>query len=109
MSATALPHPPVQATPAIRSRYVACLTWAFAVFSSARVLAYLPTVWAIQSTGDSSQHSLWTWGLWLGANATMAAWLHEQAGRRMTKAASVSACNAVMCLLVVATVVFHRF
>ena len=33
--------------------------------------AYLPTIWAIHRSADSSQHSLWTWCTWLGANLTM--------------------------------------
>ena len=56
-----------------RPVYLAALTWAFTLFNSVRTLAYLPTMWAIWASGDSSQHSLWTWCTWLGANATMAA------------------------------------
>jgi hypothetical protein len=40
--------------------------------------AYLPTLWAIHVSGDSSQHSLWTWATWFGANVTMAAWLRPR-------------------------------
>jgi hypothetical protein len=79
------------------ARYVTVLTWAFTLFNFLRVIAYLPTLWAIQSSGDASQHSLFTWLTWLGANLTMAAWLYEQQGRRLGRAAAVNACNAAMC------------
>jgi len=57
--------------------YLAVLTWLFTLFNSVRVLAYLPTLLAVFNSGDSSQHSLLTWLTWVGANATMAAWLFE--------------------------------
>ncbi len=85
------------------------LTWAFTLFNSIRMLAYLPTTWAIYTTGDSSQHSLWTWCTWLGANATMAAWLHEHNGRRFDKAVLVNIGNAAMCFLTVLVILHHRF
>lgn len=91
--ATALPGAPSTR----RTVYLRLLTWLFTLFNSVRVLAYVPTAWAIFVSGDSSQHSLWTWGTWFGANLTMAAWLHEQNGQRMNRAAVVCACNAFMC------------
>ena len=84
------------------------LTWAFTLFNSLRILAYLPTIATIWSQADSSQHSLWTWCTWLGANLTMAAWLYEHNGRRANKAVTVNAGNATMCLVTVAVIVFHR-
>jgi hypothetical protein len=81
-----------------RSLYLSVLTWSFTFFNSVRVLAYLPTIWAIYASGDSQQHSWFTWLTWAGANATMAAWLYEQNSRRLTRAVAVNACNAVMCL-----------
>ena len=92
----------------LREGYLAGLTWAFTLFNSARALAYLPTLWAIHASGDSSQHSLWTWVTWLGANATMAAWLHEHNGRRCNRAVIVNAANASMCLLTVLMILRHR-
>ncbi len=77
--------------------YLSLLTWAFTVFSAARVLAYLPTIWAVAHTGDTSGHSLITWFTWLGANCTMALWLLEQGGRRWTAPVLVNVGNAVMC------------
>lgn len=56
-----------------RTHYLVGLTWAFTLLNSARFLSYLPTLWALTQSGDSSQHSLWTWGMWAGANVTMAA------------------------------------
>ncbi len=38
-----------------RSAYLAVLTWAFMFFSVLRVIAYVPTMWAIQASGDSSR------------------------------------------------------
>lgn len=79
-------------------RYPDVLNWVFAGFNSIRLLTYLPTMWAICADGSSSQHSLWTWLAWVGANASMAAWLYENNGRRLNKAIAVNIGNAVMCL-----------
>jgi hypothetical protein len=84
------------------------LSWAFTLFNSLRLLAYLPTTWAIYSTGDSSQHSLWTWGVWLGANATMAAWLYEHNSQRLDKAVLVNVGNAAMCLATAVVILCQR-
>jgi len=92
-----------------RRLYLGVLTWAFTLFNSVRVASYLPTIWAIQASADSSQHSLWTWITWVGANATMAAWLYEQNGRRLHRAAAVNIGNAVMCLATVLLIVAYRF
>jgi hypothetical protein len=91
-----------------RAAYLQALTWAFTLFSSARLFCYLPTMLAIHAGGDSSQHSLWTWCTWLGANATMAAWLYEQQGQRRSGAMWVSCANALMCAVTVALIVAHR-
>ena len=108
--ANAEPEPPADPClpPAGRRLYLKLLTWAFTLFNTVRVAAYLPTMWAIHSSGDSSQHSLWTWLTWLGANATMAAWLHEHNGRRMNRAVAVNIGNASMCCAMVALIVTHR-
>lgn len=91
-----------------RSAYLALLTWTFTLFSSLRVVSYLPTMWAIQASGDSSQHSLWTWLTWLGANLTMAAWLYEHNGQRLDRAAIVNLVNATMCAGTIVLIVAHR-
>jgi hypothetical protein len=88
-------HPPAAPD---HVRYLAVLTWSFTLFNSARLLSYLPTLWAIWSVGDSQQHSLLTWLTWTGANLTMAAWLYEQEGRRVTRSVAVNAGNAAMCV-----------
>jgi hypothetical protein len=100
----------VLAAPTERPRgvYLAVLSWSFALFSSVRLLAYLPTIAAIVASGDSSQHSLLTWGTWLGSNATMAAWLYEGNGRRLNRAALVCAGNATMCLATVVVIAWQR-
>lgn len=59
------------------------LSWSFALFSSARILAYLPTMWAIHQSGDASQNLLWTWVTWFGSNLSVAVWLYEQGGQRV--------------------------
>jgi hypothetical protein len=91
-----------------RTAYLALLTWAFTLFNSVRTLAYLPTMWSIWASGDSSQHSLWTWCTWLGANATMAAWLYEHNGQRINRAVTVNIGNAAMCAATVVLIGMHR-
>ena len=81
----------------------------FAFFNGARIVTYLPQIWAIESSGQSGQHSLLTWCTWLGANVTMALWLYEQNGRRVDPAAALSIANAVMCLLTVLVILRYRF
>jgi hypothetical protein len=83
-------------------------TW-FTLFSAARVLAYLPTIWAVQRSGDSSQHSLWTWLIWVGANVTMAAWMYEVNGQRVDRVTVLAMANAVLCTLTTAVIAWHRF
>lgn len=97
-------------TPPRRSRtvYLALLTWAFTLFNSVRMLAYIPTMWAVQASGDSSQHSLWTWCTWLGANLTMAAWLYEQNGQRLGRAVAINIGNTAMCAVTVVLIIVHR-
>lgn len=101
---------PRSAMPARRtqSAYMALLTWLFTLFNSVRVLAYVPTLWTIHASGDSSQHSLITWAIWLGANATMAAWLYEHNGRRLNRAIAVNIGNAAMCLCTSALILLYR-
>jgi hypothetical protein len=119
-SQTELP-PPVAAGPAerysasarvpVRWRrwYLQGLAWAFALFSTLRMLAYLPTVATIARSGDSAQHSLWTWLIWMGANLTMSAWLYEHNGCRMDRAIAVSLGNAVMCLGTAVVIAWYRW
>jgi len=88
---------PSRARSPLRQRYLTALGYLFAFFSTVRVLAYLPTLWAVVQSGDSSQHSLVTWFTWAGANLTMAAWLYEQQGQRWNRAVAVNLVNATMC------------
>lgn len=94
--------------PSPRGLYLSALNWAFALFNSVRMAAYLPTIWAIHTNADSSQHSLWTWLTWLGANATMAAWMYEQNGQRANRAIVVHIGNAVMCTATVVLIAAFR-
>jgi hypothetical protein len=91
-----------------RLPYLRLLTLAFTLFSSARVVSYLPTLWAICASGDSSQHSLWTWGTWLCSNLTMALWLYEQHDQRWTRAAVVNILNAAMCAATATVILVFR-
>jgi hypothetical protein len=91
-----------------RATYLAMLTGLFTLFNSVRLLSYMPTMYLIHSSGDSSQHSLWTWCTWLGANLTMAAWLYEQDGHRMGRAVAVNLGNATMCAVTVGLIAAHR-
>lgn len=88
--------------------YRVLLDHLFAGFNSARVLAYLPTVWAVTTSGASNQHSLWTWLIFLGGNATMALWLWEQNGRRANLAIATCAANAAMCTCIVGVISWTR-
>lgn len=102
-------HPSRAGSPeTAHSMYLAALGAAFALFNSARVLAYLPTMWAVMATGDSSQHSLWAWFTLLGGNATMAVWLWENNGRRCNAAIAASVGNSLMCLAIVVVIAWTR-
>ena len=90
------------------SVYLSVLTWLFTLFNSVRVLAYVPTLWTIYVSGDSSQHSLITWVTWVGANATMAAWLYEHNQRQLSRAIAVNICNTLMCLATIILIVAFR-
>jgi hypothetical protein len=91
-----------------RRIYLVTLGWSFAILSSARILAYLPTIWSIHQAGDASQHSLWTWAAFFGSNLTMAAWLYEESGHRLGRAIVVNLCNALLCSAIVALIVWYR-
>lgn len=92
-----------------RMRSLSMLSLSFALFNGLRIVAYLPTLAAIQSSGHADQHSLFTWLTFLGANLTMALWLHEQNGRRMNRAVAVNAFNALMCGAIAASVAWLRW
>ena len=91
-----------------RRAYLAALGCAFALFNSVRVFAYLPNIWSIVQQGESSQHSLLTWLVLLGANTTMAAWLYEENEQTLTKTVAVNVGNAAMCLLTAAVIAYQR-
>lgn len=108
-AASAAAQPPAPPRHPARAAYLLGLAWAFTFFSSVRVISYLPTLWAIHTSGDSSQHSLITWLTWLGANATMALWLYENNGHRCDRVVTVNVGNAVMCLATTLLIAWHRF
>lgn len=91
-----------------RVGYLALLDGCFTVFSSLRLLTYLPTMWAIHESGHSGQHSLVTWLVWTAANAVMGASLYERSGRTVNKLVLVNAANATQCLLMSLLVAWYR-
>lgn len=91
-----------------RTRYLAVLDWSFAVFSTLRLLTYMPTMWAIHESGNSSQHSLLTWLVWTAANSVMGASLYERSGRVVNKLVVVNAANATQCLVMSLLVAWYR-
>jgi hypothetical protein len=102
------PPPSITRQAGSNGLYLQLLTWVFTLFNSVRVVAYLPTLWAIYASGDSSQHSLLTWISWFGANATMAAWLYQNEGHRLNKAIAFNIGNATMCLATSVLIVAYR-
>lgn len=94
---------------ATRPRGPSWLSGAFALFNGLRIVAYLPTLAAIQTSSQADQHSLITWLTFLGANLTMALWLHEQNGRRVNRAVAVNAFNALMCGAIAASIAWLRW
>lgn len=101
-------RPPPERSGSAQALYPRLLDWAFNVFSSTRIITYLPTLWAICASGDSSQHSLLTWGAWVGSNLSMAAWLYEKNGRRVNKAVVVTFGNGLMCAMACAVIIVFR-
>jgi hypothetical protein len=93
---------------AARASFSCIPAWAFTVLNSLRLLAYQSTQWLIVAGGDSSQHSLWTWLIWTGANLGMAAWLCEQNTQRIDRAAALSLFNGLMCLLTAGLILYFR-
>ena len=91
-----------------RSHRWLLLAWAFAFFNTVRVLGYLPTMWAVHVQADSSQHSLISWFSWMGANATMAAWIHQNNGHRFDTVVFFNVCNALMCLVTAGLIAAYR-
>lgn len=65
-----------------------------------RIVAYLPTLQTIHASGASDQHSLFSWLTFLGANVTMALWLHRGNGGRLDCAVLLSGLNALMCIAI---------
>lgn len=90
------------------TRSLALLSGAFALFNALRIVAYLPTLAALQASGHADQHSLLSWLTFMCANATMALWLYEQNGRRMNSAIAFNAFNALMCGAVSASISWLR-
>ncbi len=98
-----------KSTGQLQTLYRKWLARLFACTSALRIASYLPVVTAIVASGDSAQHSLFAWGLWLISHLTMAAWMYEQNQRRSNTAIAVVLGNAVMCGLTLALVAWYRF
>lgn len=91
--------------PRVGELYQARLGGAFARFNSLRLFTCLPTILAIVANGSSGQQSLLTW---VGANATMAAWLFERNERRLDKTVLPNIRHAAMCLITGLVIVGRR-
>lgn len=91
------------------SPYRRRLLVAFATFNVLRVVSYLPTLWAIHASGDSSQHSMWTWFIWCGSNLLTGLWLCECNGGRPDRAAAVLLVNAALCAASLLMVAWYRW
>lgn len=92
-----------------RPTWLGLLSAAFALFNTMRIVAYLPTLAALQASGQADQHSLFTWITFMGANATMALWLYEHNARCCNKAIAVSATNALMCAAIALSIAWLRW
>lgn len=92
-----------------RPTRLSLLSTSFACFNALRIVGYLPTLLAIQSSGHADQHSLFTWIVFVGANTTMALWLHEHNGHRVDRAVAVNAFNALMCAGIAASIAWIRW
>ncbi len=102
------PPVPGNSGPAARLSWRRLCEAAFVLSNGARLLAYVPTLWAIHASGNSGQHSLWTWTTWLVSNITMAWWLCDRRPGPPDRAALVSVGNAVMCSLAVVLILWYR-
>jgi hypothetical protein len=91
------------------SPYQRLLLGAFALFNALRVVSYLPTFWAIHTSGDSAQHSLWTWFVWFGSNLATGLWQCERNGRRPDGTAIVLLTNATMCAAAMVLIGAYRW
>lgn len=89
----------------LRERAVAV---AFELFGWARLVAYLPTLWAIHASADASQHSAATWLVWLGSHVATALWLHERGSGRTDRAIAMLLANAGMCSATLLLIAWHR-
>lgn len=107
MISTHLTDSSLPSRPAARTAADA-LAIAFHAFATLRVVAYLPTAWSIVASADSAQHSLFTWLVFAGANATLGLRLWRDGGRRVGACVAVSAVNTTMCLLLTALIVWYR-
>jgi hypothetical protein len=94
--------------PRVEPRYQRGLFGAFALFNALRVVSYFPTFWAIHASGDSSQHSLWTWFIWSGSNLLTGLWHLERQQRRLDCTAAVLLVNAAMCAAAFVLVAAYR-
>lgn len=78
------------------------------LFGSIRVFTYVPTIMTLIASANSSQYSLWTWGAWVMANATMSASIYESNGRKLDNLVLVNIGNTVMCLATIVFIAYYR-
>ena len=106
---TELPLPHVASPKGLRITRQGLISASFAFFNTLRIVGYLPTLLAIQASGQSDQHSLFTWAVFFGANTSMALWLHEQNGHRINRAVVANAFNALMCACIAVCIAWIRW
>ncbi|MEP6875836.1 MAG: hypothetical protein ABI887_15860 [Burkholderiales bacterium] len=93
---------------AARSSDVSLLAWALGCFGVLRIVAYLPMLQTMHTTGASDQHSLLAWLTFLGANATMAMWMYRGNGGQCNRAVLLNAINTVMCAAICVLITWMR-
>lgn len=99
---------PLAKLPNQPTAYQNILKWVTNLFGSIRVFTYVPTILTLLAASDSSSYSLLTWGAWVLANGSMTLSIYEANGRKMDHLVLVNACNALMCLVTMAVILYLR-
>ena len=87
---------------------VSLFDWAFGCFGVLRIVAYVPMLQTMHTTGASERHSLLAWLTFLGPNATMAMWLYRGNGGQCNRAVLLNAINTLMCAAICVLITWTR-
>jgi hypothetical protein len=80
---------------------------AFSFFSLLRLVSYLPQIWCVAHDGNGATAiSYSTWAIWIGANASTAAYALVNLGDVWL--ATVNAVNTLCCTVVLGLAVWQR-